>query len=77
MEDLVLLFDICEKYFGIKPRIARQKAAIGTLPVPAFRLGDARKGPLYVRKSDLDAHIEERAAKASKLNSQMRMIGAV
>jgi len=77
MEDLIPLDDICKKYFGLTPKIARRKAALGTLPIPAFRLGGGRKGPLYIRKEDWDKLVADRSSKAETLNNQMRLAGAV
>jgi hypothetical protein len=73
----LLLADVCMEYFGITERIATRKASNGMLPVPAFRLSGTRKGPLYVRQVDLDAHIQREYEKAEKLNSQMRKAGLV
>lgn len=77
MNDLQPLSEICEQYFGLTERIAQRKASLGMLPVPAFRLSGTRKGPLYVRKADLEAHIERQIEKASALNSKMRKAGLV
>ena len=71
-EELLLLSDMCEKYFNLSERIAQRKASMGLLPIPAFRLSGTRKGPLYIRKSDLDQHVQNQIDKAQKLNSQMR-----
>jgi len=71
-EELLLLTDVCLKYFGVTERIAQRKASLGLLPVPAFRLTGTRKGPLYIRQSDLDLHIQNQIAKAQTLNSRMR-----
>lgn len=70
MEDLIRLDEIAESVFHVTPKIARRKAALNTLPVPAFRISGSRKGPLYVRKSDLERFIEERyqAAKRAQNN---------
>ena len=74
MSDLIKLDDICTELFGIKPVIARRKAVLGQLPVPAFRLNDARKGPFLVRKSDIDALIQKRHGDASKLLAKMESV---
>lgn len=76
-EDLIPLDDICKKHFGITPKIARRKAALGLLPIPAFRLSGVRRGPLFVSKDALDAHIAACSAKAEKLSSQMKLAGVV
>jgi hypothetical protein len=76
-ESRLLLVDICEEYFDITPRIAMRKASLGLLPVPAFRISGTRKGSLYVRKADLDTHIEKQYEKAQRLNSKMQAAGLV
>ena len=63
MDKLVKLEDICKDLFGITPKIARRKAALGKLPVKAFRLSGSRKGPLYVLKDDVREYIESRGLK--------------
>ena len=63
-ENMLLLADIAKPVFNITPRIAQRKAATNTLPVPAFRIGGTRKGPLYVLKDDLEKWVSERAASA-------------
>ena len=77
MNERLLLADVCKRYFNITPRIAQRKASLGLLPIPAFRLTGTRKGPLYVRKCDLDAHEQAQFERAQKLNSQMRAAGLV
>ena len=71
------LDEVCERLFGLKPEWARRKAVLGTLPVPAFRLNESRKGPFFVRKADLDALVEKRAASAGKINRQMLSVTEV
>lgn len=65
-DDLLELDTIAEKFFGINPKLARRKAALGKLPVVAFRLGNTQKGPLFVRKSDVDALVAARSEKAKQ-----------
>jgi hypothetical protein len=76
-QDFIELGTVCKTYFSISAPLALRKGAMGTLPIPAFRLSGTRKGPMYVRKSDLDGWVAERIAKAEKLNSKMRLAGAV
>lgn len=68
--DLILLEDVCG-LLGLNRENARRQAAIGKLPFPAFRLGNSRKGPLYVLRADLNRVIEERRAKAQALSHRM------
>ena len=75
MSDLIYLSDVCMKYFGLSDRIAHRKAALGTLPVPAFKLSGTRVGPWYISQASLDAHVEEQMEKASELNRRMKQAG--
>lgn len=68
--DFVRLESVAEKYFNLKPSVAKRKAAKGELPVPAFRLGGA-KSPLLVKQSDLDAHIQTRYDDAAELQRKI------
>lgn len=77
LDDLILLDEIAEPVFNVTPKIARRKAALNTLPIPAFRINGSRKGPLYVRKSDVEDLIEARYQAAKKAQGRMVMAGAV
>jgi hypothetical protein len=44
---------ICERYFGIGPRVARERAAAAALPIPAYRANRSQKSPWLIRASDL------------------------
>lgn len=74
-EDLIELSTICEKYFGVTPKIARRKAALGTLPIPAFRLTNSQKGPHFVNKDALETLVINNKAKAEKLH-YLQLAGA-
>lgn len=76
-DELMLLKDICGEYFGLSERIAQRKANEARLPIPAFRLSGTRKGPLYIRRSDLMAHVQRQAERAAQLNSHMQKAGLV
>ncbi len=73
IEDFLRLDEISEDYFSLQPHIARRKAALGTLPIPAFRLNNTRKGPLYVTKEALEAYVQSRIEGAGKLHRQMSL----
>ena len=60
-EPLVPLADLCERYFGINARTAREKAALNQLPVPAWRLLDTPKAPYMVLLRDLANYIDSQA----------------
>lgn len=74
---LVLLDEVAESVFGISPVVARRKAAQHTLPVPAFRINSGRKGPLYVRREDVEAHIDRQYEAAKVANRRMADVGLV
>lgn len=76
-EELVKLDDIAQKFFNVSPNIARRKAALNALPVPAFRINGGRKGPLFVRKADLDQLLKERFSEAQRQHREMQLAGAV
>lgn len=75
--EVVRLDDVAEKIFALSPKIARRKAALNTLPVPAFRLNGSRRGPLYVRRADLEALVRDRIESAARVHSRMASAGAV
>lgn len=66
LEDLIRLEDICEPLLGLSFVIARRYHALNKLALKAFRLGNARRGPLYVHKDDITAHIEKRRRESSR-----------
>lgn len=64
LQDITLLSDICQEYLGLSYVVARRRYAEGTLAVRAFRLGESRRGPLFVHNDDLEALISRRRKKA-------------
>ncbi|OKP02574.1 pyocin activator PrtN family protein [Xenorhabdus eapokensis] len=52
------LSDIAERYLGMKPATAEQKASLGLLPLPTFRCNDSQKSPRMVHVSDLATLID-------------------
>lgn len=58
--DLVPLHEICKPILGISFEVARRYHALGKLSVTAFRLGDKRRGPLFVHRDDITALIDKR-----------------
>lgn len=59
-ENLVMLKDICKPILGISWQVARRYHALGKLSVKTFRLGDSRRGPLFVHRDDVTELIEKR-----------------
>ena len=70
-DNIVKLDDISEKYFGLSPAVARRRAALGTLPVPAFRLTGSFRGPMFVTVESLQECIARESDAASRLHNQM------
>lgn len=57
----VRLADICALYLNCNYAWARQKAALHTLPFPAFQMSDdSQKSPWVVHITDLAAYLDER-----------------
>jgi hypothetical protein len=71
---MLSLAEIAKPVFNITPRIAQRKAATNTLPVPAFRIGGTRKGPLYVLKDDLEKWLKSRHEHAAKQHRKMQSV---
>ncbi len=59
-ENLVMLKDICKPILGISWQVARRYHAMGKLSLKTFRLGDTRRGPLFVHRDDVTDLIEKR-----------------
>lgn len=61
---VIPLSEIAEKYLGMRPATAENKALTGQLSLPTFRVGDTQKAPRMVHISDLAEHIDRRRAEA-------------
>lgn len=53
------LVDVCEKYFGLSPRVAVEHALLNKLPVPTFRLRDSTRSPMMIHVRDLAQYIDD------------------
>jgi hypothetical protein len=73
-EDLVPLEEVAEQYFGINSATAKRKAALCDLPVPAFRLSDNGRGPLFVTRESLEKYISKQIEAAAKLHRQLSSV---
>ncbi len=56
----VHLEDICEEYFNLCAKKAKQAAVSQQLPVPVVRMSDSRKAPYMVRLKDLAEYLDNR-----------------
>ncbi len=59
----VPLDQVCEKYFGLAPGKAKERALIKQLPIAAHRLG-TQKSPWMINLQDLAEHIDKQRAAA-------------
>lgn len=58
------LDEVCVKYLGCSPAVARRRAQLNELPFPTFRLSESQKAPIFVRVSDLAEYIDNSAERA-------------
>lgn len=77
LKNLVPLDEVAMSVFNLTKKAARHRAALNTLPVPAFRLSGGKRGPLYIHKADLESYLEVVYAKAKQANQRMVLAGAV
>nr|WP_282450738.1 pyocin activator PrtN family protein [Marinobacter xestospongiae] len=56
---------MCEKFFGLKPDMAKKRAASQRLPIPAYRGGTQKSGWL-ISAQDLADYIDKQREKARK-----------
>jgi len=62
---------IAGKYFGLDEREAKRRAAMRSLPLPAYRAGSQKSGWL-ISASDLAKYLDERKAEAQREWAQVR-----
>ena len=68
----IALSDVAERYFGMKPSTAENKAAIGQFPVPTFRASDSQKSPRMIHIQDLADHLDRQRKKGKDLFESMQ-----
>lgn len=68
-EDMIPLNDIAAPVFNITPRIAQRKAALHTLPIPAFRIGNTKRGPAIVQ-TDFHGSRQTRLQLSGRISDQ-------
>lgn len=73
MSKLLRLEDVAGEYFGLSPAMAKRKAALNTFPIPAFRLADCGRGPLFVTEEALQGYVNSKIEAAAKLHQQMQV----
>lgn len=63
--------DRCADLFGLDPEMAKKRAGMHSLPVPAYRAGSA-KSPWLVDANSLATYLDERKAQAESEWRKMR-----
>nr|WP_294864386.1 pyocin activator PrtN family protein [uncultured Pseudogulbenkiania sp.] len=63
---LIPLESAAADFLGISARLAKERAATGTLPFPTMRLTDSQKAPRLVHVDDLAKWIDETREDARK-----------
>jgi len=61
---VIELKNICEEFFGIKPKTAEQKVKGCDFPIPTFKLRDSERSPTLIKVEDLANYIDKRYAEA-------------
>jgi len=61
---VIELKNICEEFFGIKPKTAEQKVKGCDFPIPTFKLRDSERSPTLIKIEDLANYIDKRYAEA-------------
>jgi len=61
---VIELKNVCEEFFGIKPKTAEQKAKGCDFPIPTFKLRDSERSPTLIKIEDLATYIDQRYAEA-------------
>ena len=62
----VPLVDVCNDYFGLDVKAAKERALNQQLPVPVFRMTNSQKSPWLIHINDLAAYIDSQAELARK-----------
>jgi hypothetical protein len=61
---VIELKNVCEEFFGIKPKTAEQKSKGCDFPIPTFKLRDSERSPTLIKIEDLADYIDKRYAAA-------------
>lgn len=59
----IALSEVSERYFGMKPSTAENKAGLGQFPVPTFRASESQKAPRMIHIQDLADHLDSQRKK--------------
>lgn len=60
------LVDMCMKFLGMSPEVAKYEAARGTLPLPVYRLPGGQKRPWLVDAKALATYLDAAKTAATK-----------
>lgn len=73
-DGLIRLESVAMDVLGLSVVIAKRKFALGELPLPAFRMTDTGRGPIFITQSALRDYVDGRAAAAEKFHRQMMSV---
>ena len=60
------LKDVCQEFFGITVKTAKQKIKGQDFPVPTFSLIKSERSPVFIKVEDLASYIDKQYQIASK-----------
>ncbi|MEW6995972.1 pyocin activator PrtN family protein [Colwelliaceae bacterium MEBiC 14330] len=62
---VINLNDVCQEFFGITPKTARQKIKALDFPVPTFTLIKSERAPIFMKVEDLASYIDKQYKQAA------------
>lgn len=60
----IQLEEVCEEFFGITVKTAKQRIKGQNFPVPTFRLTESERAPVLIQVEDLAKYIDTRYSEA-------------
>ncbi|USE37653.1 pyocin activator PrtN family protein [Endozoicomonas sp. SCSIO W0465] len=70
----VPLEDVCEEYFRIGPKKAKQMVAAGDFPIPVTRTRSSQKSPYLINVADLALYLKEQYERSCAEFQRMRNV---
>lgn len=62
---VIELKDVCQEFFGITVKTAKQKIKGEDFPVPTFSLAKSERAPVFIKVEDLANYIDQQYQEAS------------
>lgn len=63
---VIELKDVCQEFFGVTVKTAKQKIKGQDFPVPTFSLTKSERSPVFMKVEDLASYIDKQYQVASK-----------